>query len=474
MTDAPLRRYYPAHILLVVCSLFPGLINTVAFAMIAPHVGVDLGGSRALLSAVPLAGDAALAFGSILSAELSRRIDGRTLFLWLLAVAFVSAACEATATHIAVFVTALLIHALSAGMLLIVALPPMVTTFGAKRLSPTGLILVTSLFGSITLGPVVGALLDGPSLWRIAFTGDTIVAFIALGLAFFTLAPRPPAQPRPQVDWYAIGVAAVSMLLIFTGVFRLETMAWREPSATIPFALGICGYVVLVIGEYLRADGLIPVRSLLGSLALAGACATVVGNACYAATANATVAALTRADAEPLQVVGLALWPGIAGAILGGLVFAGLVTTRWVVLLGAAGLVCSGSAAALALHAHPLDLTAAQWVVFIAGLGAGMTIVPGLFLIALSIERALVGRAMALLNLLRLTGGFIAAPGVAHTIYQFRLREGIDQVYATVVVAAAVGIVLIAVILRLAHVPLRDPDLAAFDAGRASLVSPRI
>jgi hypothetical protein len=79
-----------------------------------------------------------------------------------------------------------------------------------------------------------------------------------------------------------------------------------------------------------------------------------------------------------------------------------------------------------------------------------------------------------LLNLLRLTGGFIAGPGVAHTIYQFHLREGIDQIYETVVVAAAVGIVVIATILRLAHAPLRDPDLAAFDAGHASLVSPRI
>ncbi|HXF34649.1 MAG TPA: hypothetical protein VN603_08760, partial [Candidatus Acidoferrales bacterium] len=77
MRAAPLRRYYPAHILLVVCSLFPGLINTVAFAMIAPHVASDLGGSQALLAAVPLAADAALAFGSILSAEVSRRLDGR-------------------------------------------------------------------------------------------------------------------------------------------------------------------------------------------------------------------------------------------------------------------------------------------------------------------------------------------------------------------------------------------------------------
>jgi len=472
--DAPLRRYYPAHILLVVCSLFPGLINTVAFAMIAPHVGVDLGGSQALLAAVPLAADAALAFGSILSAEVSRRVDGRNLFVCLLAVSFVSAACEATATHIVVFVAALLVHALAAGMLLIVALPPMLTTFGAKRLPPTGLILVASLFGSVTLGPVVGSVLDGPSLWRTAFAGDTIVALVALVLALFTLAPRPAAQPLPAIDWYAICVASISTLLIFTGVFRLETTGWLEPHATIPFALGVCGYVVLIVGEFLRRDGLVPVRALLGSLALAGACATVVGNACYAATADATIAVLTRVDGEPLRVAGLALWPGVLGAVAGAFVFARVMTTRWVVVLGAVGLVFSGAAAVLALRAQPFGVSHAQWVIFAAAFGAGLTIVPGLFLIALSIERAMLGRAMALLNLLRLTGGFIAGPGVAHTIYQFHLREGIDQIYETVVVAAAVGIVVIATILRIAHAPLRDPDLAAFDAGHAALVSPRI
>ena len=53
---------------------------------------------------------------------------------------------------------------------------------------------------------------------------------------------------------------------------------------------------------------------------------------------------------------------------------------------------------------------------FVAALGAGLSVTPGLFMVALSFERSLVARALALLNLLRLTGGFISAPGVEHTI----------------------------------------------------------
>ncbi len=122
----------------------------------------------------------------------------------------------------------------------------------------------------------------------------------------------------------------------------------------------------------------------------------------------------------------------------------------------------------------------------------------------LSFERALVGRAIALLNLFRLTGGFISAPGVEHTIgsraqthlhaldpatagphrratpcersspaarcrtrYRStrsgtRSRSAIGDAYLIVLASSLAGIVAIGALLIATHVKLRAPDLAKF------------
>ena len=92
------------------------------------------------------------------------------------------------------------------------------------------------------------------------------------------------------------------------------------------------------------------------------------------------------------------------------------MTTKFVVLSGATGLVFVAIASVLARIVAPVDAHAVGWLCMIAAFGAGLSVSPGLFLVALSFERALLGRAIALLNLFRLTGGFISGPGVEHTI----------------------------------------------------------
>ncbi|MDP9105293.1 MAG: hypothetical protein M3N49_05090, partial [Candidatus Eremiobacteraeota bacterium] len=128
----------------------------------------------------------------------------------------------------------------------------------------------------------------------------------------------------------------------------------------------------------------------------------------------------------------------------------------------------------------------------------------------LSFERSLVARAIALLNLFRLTGGFISAPGVEHTIgsraqghlhaldsslsahlsedavrafvtgrtlsqpvplasLKSALAAGIGDAYVIVLVLAVAGTAAIAALLLTTHFKLRAPDLKRFDAGNPAL-----
>ncbi len=137
MPDAPeprLAKSYAANVVLVVLTLFPGLINTSAISLAAPVIGRDLGVAPDAAAAIPLISDAALAFGCILAAELTRRIESRTLYFWLLGVSLVSSLASALAPSFGVLLAAHVAHGLVAGMLFIVVLPPLLINFKSDKL----------------------------------------------------------------------------------------------------------------------------------------------------------------------------------------------------------------------------------------------------------------------------------------------------------------------------------------------------
>ncbi len=256
-----------------------------------------------------------------------------------------------------------------------------------------------------------------------------------------------------------------------------------------------------------------PVRELATSLALVGTIATVIGSATFSALTQSFSLTLLRIDGLDPRGTGFAFWPEFLTAIASGYVFGRLVTTKWVVVTGAAGLACIALAAACARAVAPVDATSVGWLCLLGGFGAGLSVSPGLFVVVLSFELKLAARAIALLNLFRLTGGFISAPGVEHTIgsraqghlhaldsslsahlgqdvvrafvtgrplphpvpaasLKSALSAGIADAYVIVLVLALIGIAAIAALLLTTHVKLRAPDLKRFDDGKPALDAP--
>jgi len=514
-SEPRLAKSYAANVLLVVLTLFPGLINTSAISLAAPVIGRDLGVAPDAAAAIPLISDAALAFGCILAAELTRRIESRTLYFWLLGVSLVSSLASALAPSFGVLLAAHVAHGLVAGMLFIVVLPPLLINFKSDKLPATATVVVPALFGAVTLGPLIGGLVAEPGAWRSIFGAEVAVAVVALILATQVLAKRDPQGSDQPVDWFALAASAAGSLLIYTGIGGLAGNDLRDPFASVPFGAGILIYVALLVGEARKKHPLVPVRELGTSLALVGAIATVAGSAAFSALAQCFSLTLLRVDQLAPRGTGFAFWPEFLTAVASGFVFGRAVTTKWVVLTGAAGLACIALAAALARAVAPVDAAAVGWLCSIAGFGAGLSVSPGLFVVTLSFERALVGRAIALLNLFRLTGGFISAPGVEHTIgsraqahlhaldpampgasasdamrafvtgrplphavpldtLRHALALGIGDAYLIVLAVSLAGIVAIGALLIATHVKLRPPDLARFDEGKPALDAPAL
>jgi MFS family permease len=206
--NPPFATSYVANVLLVVIALFPGLINTSAIPVISEAIAADLHGSPVLAYAAPLMSDAALAFGCILAAELSRRVDGRLLFHIYIAISLLASLTCATTHSFPVLVAAHCVHGLVAGMLFVSALPPLLVNFDHTRLPQAAIVLVPSLFGAATLGPVVGSFADGPGVWRVLFSTEVVTALCNNVFAFLVLRPRPAPLPHPPVDWYANTLSA--------------------------------------------------------------------------------------------------------------------------------------------------------------------------------------------------------------------------------------------------------------------------
>jgi MFS family permease len=500
---------YPHNVANVVLALFPGLINTSAIAILAPVIGSDFGVGAATVGELPLLNDAALAFGCLLAAELARRVAGRTLFYWLMSLSLVASLASAAAPVFAVLLVAHIVHGLLGGMLFVVMLPPLLTTFGSAKIRATVTVLVPSLFGAATLGPVVGAAVSSSQAWRWIFVAEVAMSALALVLGRLTLAKREPAPTSDPPDYAALVLAGCGSAAIFIGVGGLARHDWTYPPALIPLAAGIAAFFALFVFEAITPRPLVPVRRLVTSIAVVGAIASIVGSACFAATQQCIIIGLERIVGLSPRATGFTLWPEFIVALVAGAVFGRLVATRWLVLTGTIGLVISAAAAAAAPLLPPAAASA-PWLASFAALGAGFAVTPGIFVVALSFERAFVARAIALLNLLRLTGGFISGPGVEHTIGNrtatvlkslepaFRSGRGAARNYIVEgeriadvplsavrhalgdaltyalhisAVLALIAAAINAVILLIAHVPIRRPNLAAIDEGQPAVTA---
>jgi DHA2 family multidrug resistance protein-like MFS transporter len=410
------EQSFTANAVLVVLTLFPGLINTSAVNFAAGTIARDLSESPFRVSALVLLNDAALAFGCLLAAELTRRIANRPLYLAMLVVSVAASLGSCLAPNFAFLGAAHFVHGLAGGMLFVTALPPFFVKFAPTRIRSLVAVLIPSLFGATTLGPIAAAALQRPNEWRLLFAVEIVLAIVALLLARATLPRTPLSATAAPVDWIALVLAGLGSIGIFVAAGNLARSGWLDPAAFIPAVIGIGSFVVMFGWEAIQKDPLVPVRHLLGSIAIVGTVSTVAGSAVYSATQTTMTLELERLWGFSLSATGLAFWPAAIGALFSGWLYAQLVTTRWVTIVGPAGIAVSLAAVSLGLLVRPLPAGAIEATLFVAAVGAGLSVTPGLFMVGLSFERALVTRAIALLNMLRLTGGFISVPGVEHSI----------------------------------------------------------
>lgn len=479
---APLEGNYWLTALFVALALLPDLLVSSGLQLAQPSVAQSLHASRATLALGETLSNAGWAFGAVLASFLAMRYPGYILNFIYLGALIMGSLAGALAPAALWVVAGRVLQGTATGMLLVSTLPPLIRSFPENRLRLTAIIVDIAFFGAVAAGPIVGGYVAQVGAWRALFALAAL-----MGAASFLLvalvAPRSPGfNPQFRFDALAVALAAVGALLTFYGVGAIQGSSWRSPQVWLPTALGLLCIATLIVNQYRRdQDALMPIKPLTTTYPLMGILTGIVGGLAYTALSGALLLALLDGHHMTPLGVGLVFWPALALALLAAGLFGLLFPTRYALLLPALGLLTLIAGATLALFA-PISGGLGVYLAITAliGMGASLTVAPGLFMASLSVQPQLVGRAFALVELLRLAGAYAFAPAFAALAISQgaqgqALAGGARLAYTVTLAILLLTLVVATAIFFLGGARIHAPNLRAYlKENQAALDSPPV
>jgi MFS family permease len=466
---------YGITIAIVLLALSPNTILTTAYPALLPALAADLRTTELSLQVAEGLSNAGIAAGAVVAAFLGQRYVQRYLFLGYQSLFVLGSVLAAAAPSLGVFAAGRVMQGTTTGFMVISALPVLVTRFGVGRLPVSVLIVNIGLFGSTTLGPLVGGAVAATGTWRMLFWLMVAAGVVGLVTAALGYERFGPVAPGLRLDKTAIALTFLATFLPFYATAALPGSGFTSAYFLVPFVVGLAALVLLVAFEYRAEDPLVPVKALSTQLPVTGTIVAMVGGAVFVTALSLAQLFLSDvARVDPLRA-GTLFWPMPVGLLVAAVVFALVFRTRWLPLLVDVGLVALGLGVALLLlaDARSFDVQV-QTASAALGFGAGATVSPGLFLAAMGVPSGRLGRAFALVMLLRAEAAYAIAPIVLYVAGGWSsLAAGISAGLVCVLVLAVAGLVVALVVPAVSGARLREPDLEAWlERGEAALPSP--
>jgi MFS family permease len=465
----PFEGIYGISLLTAILALVPYIIVTSAYTFYRKQVSHDIGAAPTALEIIDGLSTAGYAFGALLGGDLIQRFRQRRLFLSCEALFVASCALAAAAHGIGVYGAGCILQGLTTGLLLVIALPPVIRRFPPQRMPTTAAAINIGFFGAVTVGPLLGGVTAYGHAWRIFYAVLGGVGCVTMLLALLTLPDTEPPDPRMRLDLVAIALGVPATFLPFWAVAELTGPGFASPLFIVPITVGLACFVALLLVEYHREEPLAPVKQMWHTLPIIGTLAAMIGGATFFTLLMLAQQYLVRIEHRSMLQAGLTFWPQVLGVIITASLLGLLLRTRALPLLVLGGmLVLIGAAALLlTLPSGPDARTTVLAAAGLLGLGAGATVSPGLYLAAFSLPSSIVGRAFALVELVRSVADFILAPvmlGIARAASGAMhpdaagLHFSIWLTLGTATALTAAGVVLYV----LGGAGLPRPDLAAW------------
>jgi hypothetical protein len=318
---------------------------------------------------------------------------------------------------------------------------------------------------------VVGGLFAGAKEWRWLFWASVILGVAALVFVLLTFEDQEPQGSDAPVDIVGLCLAGFGCAAAFFGVSELSSHALLSPIVIWPLLAGLALIAGALVYEYRTPNPLMPVERLAHSIPVAGILTAMVAGAVSVAMVDLAETALQGKGTSPTHAAML-FWPEFGGALAAAALFGALFFTRWVPLLAFSGLmILAGGAALLTGAATGSDALVAAGA-GCAGIGAGASVSPALFMCGFSLESPLLPRVFAMIELLRGVAAFLTGPILLHIAMTTGGKPEVGLRNATWVAfaLAAGGALLVALVWVAGRARLQEPDVESWQAGEGPAI----
>ena len=468
MRQGPLSRSYPAAVALVVFSLVPYLALTAAMIPLADVISKSLHLSSSVLYVAVSLSAGAYSLGTVLAVQFAVHLPARRMLI-VYEILFVAASVlAAAAPNGPVFIAGFVMQGLCTSLMLIAAVPPLVTAWPAKKMPMTAGIMNLCIFGAVAAGPTLGALQLSGHQWRPIFWAVAVLAVLALLFSLLTFEDQPPLDRSSPWDLVAVSLAVAGCGASFYGAGALQSGRSAHLSSVVPLVVGVGLLVALVVYEFTARRPLMPVKALATSVPVTGIFVALTTSAAAFGLMELILQMLKtmRPASTPVHTA-LVFLPEFAAAVVIAWAFARLFPTRFVPVLGIGGVLLVVASAAVLLATMPTKGPAVAASIGLLGLGVGASVSPALFMAGLSLRSSLLQRVFAMIELLRGMTAFLVAPilvfvvGVIGTAHGTGIKDGV-WICLGVAAAGFVG----GLVLYLTGRPrLEAPDLERWQGG---------
>jgi MFS family permease len=436
--------------------------------VIARSVGV----SRNTLELTVGISDAAYAFGTVLAVQLAQHLPGRRLLLVYVSSFVCAAILAAWAPTGGVFLAAFVVEGLCTSLMLIAAVPPLITGWPADKMPWTGAAMNLCVFGAVAIGPTIGGLELSRQSWRPLFWAVAAIALLALVFSLLTYEDSPPQDRTVPWDWVAIFLAGGGCAAAFFGASELEIHKSASIVSIATLGGGILLLAALIVYQYRLKEPLMPVKQLATSLPLIGVVVAICASAAAFGLMELTLTGL-QPKSTPAHTAALFL-PEFGAAIATAAFFGLLFRTRFTPVLAFAGLgTLVAAAITLSDVARSSDLRVGVGTALI-GLGVGASVSPALFIAGFSLRSKEIQRIFALIELLRGVAAFLFAPVLLYLAAAFNANAtaGTEDAIWLCLGVAGVGAILALTLFTFGPHRLQRPDLERWQEGEPAWDSP--
>jgi predicted MFS family arabinose efflux permease len=476
LVPRPLQESYWTTVAIVIAVLSPHIVVSTGFFLLGRHQAADLHTTKVALQVAEGFADAGYAFGALLAGDLIQRLPQRRLFFACSGPLVAGFLLSATAPGIVQYASGRVLQGLATGLLLVVAVPPLVQRFPPARMPQTTAMINIGFFGAVCVGPVLAGAVATGHAWRWFLGGLGGVVLLGIVLAVFALPTQEPPNPDLRFDAIAVGLGLGSTVLSFLAVSRLQAIPFASPFFVALLTAGVVALLALLLIEYHRDEPLSPVKPLSSAIPTIGTLAATVGGGAFVALVLLLETLLTKTVKASPGAVALDFLPQVLGVVVAALALGVLVRTRYLPHLTLFGMLALIAAAVVLAPADGSSRILVLVVTGLLGLGAGASVSPGLWIAGMSLPVAVVGRTFALVELVRSLGDFVLAPVLQKVAVVYGRTSPLHGIHVAVWATLALAVAGTAVGVALwfaSDATAQQPDLEAWlEEGENALHSP--